>query len=150
MIPASHTIQTDENDNFIQRRTLTWKGPLDCQTNRQYRHQRLVGHRIDDRSDDGLKVPPSRYVTIDQICDSGVGKKPNSPGMVIMENKIADDRRCNEPRESEDVWNGVYIFVRGELRQDFENWLLRHGESLLGTSEGTSACDPGRGGWSRG
>jgi hypothetical protein len=102
----------------------TWEGALDGETHGQYGHEDFVGHGVDDGADDRLLVPAPGDVAINKICETGVGKEPDSPGMVVVQDEVADDGRGNEAGEGEDVGNGVDVLVRGELGQDFEEWCL--------------------------
>jgi hypothetical protein len=44
--------------------------------------------------------------------------------MVVVKDKVTDYGSNDQPGESQNVWNGVDIFVGCELGQDFEKWLF--------------------------
>jgi hypothetical protein len=72
-----------------------------------------------------LEIPSSGYVPIDEISDTRISKQANSPGVVIMKNKVTYGWRCDEARESEKVRNCVDILMRSELSEDLKERLLR-------------------------
>ena len=64
---------------------LTGQSGFDGQTHGQHRHQRFVGHRIDDGADDSLQLPAPSDPAVDEICDASIGEEAKGPGIGIMD-----------------------------------------------------------------
>jgi hypothetical protein len=72
-----------------------------------------------------LEVPSSGYVPIDKISYTRISKQADSPGVVIMKNKVTNGWRCDEARESENIRNCIDVLMWSELRDDIKERLLR-------------------------
>ncbi len=73
---------------------LTRQSPLDGQADRQNRHQCLISHGINDGAHNGLQLPMSGDVSIDEVRDPRVRKQAEGPRMLIVQNEIPHDRSC--------------------------------------------------------
>lgn len=76
--------------------SLTRQITLDGQGDSQDRHQDLVGHGIYDGTDDGAQVPLPGYPAIKQIGNAGIGEQTQGPGMIVMDNTVADEWGGNQ------------------------------------------------------
>lgn len=94
-------------------RKLTGQRPLHSQCDGKHRHQRLVSERVDDGADHGTQVPLARDPAVQQVRDAGVREKAQCPAVVTMQDAVADEGRGNQPRDSQQVGDGVDILVRG-------------------------------------
>lgn len=92
---------------------LTGKTTLDRQSHRQDGHEHLVCHRVDDRADNGAQVPFASYPSVQEVGNTGIGKQPERPGMMVVENTIADEGCSNKPGCSQKVRNGVDVLSGG-------------------------------------
>ena len=97
-----------------QKSQPTRHPPLDRQTNRQNRHQGLIRHRIDDRPHHRLQLEAPGNPSVDEIGDAGIGEEAHGPGVLVVQDEIADDGGGEEAGEGEEVGDGVDVFVRGE------------------------------------
>lgn len=73
------------------QRSLTRKSALGGETSYQHCHQELVGHGINNASDDRLQFPFASDPAIDQIADSRISEKTDSPYMLVMQDEVAND-----------------------------------------------------------
>jgi hypothetical protein len=99
---------------------ITWKRAFDSEADRQDRHESLVRHGVNDRPDNGLEVPPSCYISVDKISYASICKEPDGPGMIIMQDEIANNRRGDQAGKCKDIWDGVDVLMRSESCQNFE------------------------------
>ena len=67
----------------------------------------------------------ARDPAVDEVSDAGVGEEPNGPGMLVVQNEVADDGRDREPGEGEDVGDRVDVFVGSCERFDAIDELSR-------------------------
>ncbi len=124
MIPASQTAREVSSDVLALYASRsgaerpTWQSPLHGQTDGQNGHERLVGHGIDDGAHDRLQFPASSNISVDKVCDSGVGEESHGPGVLVVEDEVAYDRGGDEAGEGEDVWDGVDVLVRGQSGEE--------------------------------
>ena len=102
----------------------TWKCAFGSKAHGQDSHENLVGHGVDHGSDDRLLVPSPGDISIDEVSKSGIREESDGPGMVVMQDKIADDWSGHKTGEGEEVWDGVDILVGCELGQNIEKRLL--------------------------
>lgn len=104
----------------------TRQPPLNRQTNRQNRHQRLIRHRINNRAHHRLQIPFSRNPSVYQIRDPSISKESNGPRMLIMQNEVSANGRSDETRKGENIGDSINVFMRGQRFhgfQDFEGFL---------------------------
>ena len=104
--------------NRERREIGTGEGAFDGQTDGQDSHECLVGHRVDDGSDDGLQFPSSSNVAVDEVGDGRVGEETDGPGVLVVQDEVADDGGGDETGEGEDVRDGVDVFVGGQGREE--------------------------------
>ena len=90
---------------------LTRKRALDGQRDRQNRHERLVGHGVDDGADDSPQVPPARDPAVEQIRDARPREQAGRPPVLVVQDAVADDWRGRQPREGEEVRDRVDVLV---------------------------------------
>ena len=102
----------------------TWEGSLDGKTHGQDRHERFVGHGVDDRPDYSLEIPSPGNPPVEQVGDSGVRKQPDGPGMVVVQDEVAYHGSGDEAREGQDVGEGVNVLVGRELFEGTKDGLL--------------------------
>ena len=93
MMTASQTVdcfswilgEDRKEDKGYAIRVLTWEGAFNCQAHGQNCHECFVCHGIDDGADDGLELPPSGNVSVDQVCNTCICEEAHCPSMVIVE-----------------------------------------------------------------
>ena len=89
----------------------TWQRPLHGQGHGQHRHERLVGHGVDDGADDGAEVPAAGDPAVEGVGDAGVGKQAQGRGMVVVQDAVPDEGRRNEAGGGQDVGDGVDVLA---------------------------------------
>ena len=128
-----------QGKNSKMGRGSTWQRALDGEANGKNSHERLIRHRIENSPDDGPQVPAPRDVPVDEVRDAGVDEEPRGPGVAVVHDEVADDRRGQEPREGEDVRQRVDVLALPPPRK------RRRRRRRRGRSPWTQAREP-RGG----
>lgn len=94
----------------------TWDGAVDGQTGDTDGHQQLIGHGVDDGADHRLEVVPPGDVTVDEVGDAGVREQGQGGPVVVVHEEVPYERSGDQPREGENVGDGVDVLVRRRTR----------------------------------
>lgn len=76
---------------LVHARSLTRKSTLCGEAAYQHRHQKFIGHRINNASNDSLQLPFPSDPAIDQVADPGISEKTDGPYMLIMQDEVSND-----------------------------------------------------------
>lgn len=88
--------------------------PLGRQRHGKHRHERLVGHGVDDGSYHGALVPSPRDPAVQKVGHARVGEETEGPGVMVVQDAVADEGGGDEAREGQPVGDGVDVFALGD------------------------------------
>ena len=96
-----------ENESSKRGRDQTF----DAESGGHDDHEAFVSHWVHDRSRDGLLLPFSGKVAIDEVGDSGIGEEKESRGVVVVQEEVGSCWSGDEAGCCQEVGNVVDVFI---------------------------------------